>query len=91
MDGTAVFDDGIAGRDCGKADRTQEVQGKIDGNNRDAWRNCGKADRTWDADCTRKAATAVGAGGTVMAGGTGSCVSWCGNGSMLGFDGGRYR
>lgn len=29
--GTAVFDDGCAGRDCGKADRTQKVQGTIDG------------------------------------------------------------
>ena len=93
MDGTAVVDDNSAGRDCGKADRTRKVQGKVDGNDRNARRSCGKADRTQDTDCTRKTATAVsavGTGGTV-AGGTGSCVSWCGDGRLLGVDVGRYR
>ena len=101
MGGTAVFDDGSAGRDCGnggrvdgtagwncrKADRTQKVQGEVDGNDRDARRSCGEADSTRDADRTRKTATAVsavGTGGTV-AGGTGSCVR-CGIGGLFGGD-----
>ena len=57
MDGTRI--DGTVGWNCGKADRTQKVQGKIDGKDRNAWRDCGKADRTRKADCTRKVATAV--------------------------------
>ena len=79
VDGTAYWDFGKAGRNdriarrsCGKADCTRD---KIDGNDRIAWRNRGKADHTRKADCTRKAATAADAGGTVMASRNGE-VCW---------------
>ena len=45
----------------------------------------GKADRTREADRTRNAATAVGTVGTVVAGGTSSCVR-CGIGGLFGGD-----
>jgi hypothetical protein len=100
MDGTAVVDDNSAGRDCGKADRTRvvddnsdEVDGPQsqwvdDGNDWVDGTACwdfGKADRTREADRTRKAATAVGTVGTVVAGGTSSCVR-CGIGGLFGGD-----
>ena len=89
LDSTEVqwFDDGndkVDGPQSQWVDNTQVDDGYdwVDGT---ACWDFGKADRTREADRTRKAATAVGTVGTVVAGGTSSCVR-CGIGGLFGGD-----